>query len=172
MKRSLIIMISGGIILLSGFIILAIVAQSAISEIRKKEYTLGPREVLTIKERIDSSQFFSGVYAVEVLDPGDSSVRIEVRDPDGIQIISKKLDTPFLIDSFDVKKDGLYVMSIENSSPRDLLRVAAALGGEVYAGTSDPMITVAMPTYIAIAGIIILIAGAVVYYKERRFGAL
>jgi hypothetical protein len=58
-------------------------------------------------------------------------------------------------------------MIIENSSPRDVIRVAAALGGQVYSGTADPMIAVAVPTYIAITGIIIVIAGAVVYYKER-----
>ncbi|MEE8133117.1 MAG: hypothetical protein V3T40_06045, partial [Nitrososphaerales archaeon] len=75
--------------------------------------------------------------------------------------------TPFLIDSFDVKEDGVYVMTIENSSPRDVIRIAAALGGEVYSGTTDPMIAIAMPTYIVMTGIIIVIAGAVIYYKER-----
>lgn len=167
MKKSLIIMISGGIILLSGFIVLGLVAQSTISEIRKKEYTLGPKEIIEIRERLESGQFFSGVYAVEILEPTDSTVRIEVRDPDGMQITSREFNAPFVIDSFDVKQDGLYIMIIENSSPRDVIRVAAALGGQVYSGTADPMIAVAVPTYIAITGIIIVIAGAVVYYKER-----
>ena len=167
MKKSLMIMLGGGIILIGALIALGIVAQSAISEIRKKEYTLGPKEVLEIKERIESSQFFSGVYAVEILEQGDRSLRIEVRGPDGMLIASREFSTPFLIDSFDVKEDGVYVMTIENSSPRDVIRIAAALGGEVYSGTTDPMIAIAMPTYIVMTGIIIVIAGAVIYYKER-----
>ncbi len=172
MKKGVIILISGAIILVAGFIILAMVAQSAISEIRKKEYTLGPKEVIEIKERIESNQFFSGIYAVEILERSDSPVRIEVRDPDGMQIASSELSTPFVIDSFDVKIDGVYVMIVANTSSRDIIRIAAALGGEIYADAADPLIAVAMPTYIAITGIIILIAGAVVYYKERtRLGS-
>lgn len=160
-------MISGGIILTAGFIILGIVAQSAISEIRKKEYTLGPKEVLEIKEPLQSDQFFNGVYAIEILEQGDSPVVIELKDPMGVQIASKEMDAPFFIESFDVKEDGVYVMTIENSSSRDIIRIAAALGGQVYSSAADPLIAVAMPAYIAITGIIILIAGAIVYYKER-----
>jgi hypothetical protein len=173
MKKSVIIMISGSVILVAGFVVLGIVAQSAISEIRKKEYTLGPREIIEIKERIESNQFFSGVYAVEILERSDSPLRIEVKDPDGTQITSNEFSAPFVIDSFEVKKDGVYVMIVENTSSRDVIRIAAALGGEIYADAADPRVAVAMPTYIAITGIIILIAGAVVYYKERtRSGSI
>ena len=167
------IMISGGIILVIGFMILGMVAQSAISEIRKKEYTLGPKETIEITDRIERNQFFSGVFTIEVLEPGDSPVRMEVRDPDGMQIVSREFSELFVIDSFDVKKDGAYVMTVENTSTRDMIKVAAALGGQVYSNTPDPLVAVAMPTYVVITGIIIVIAGAVVYYKERmRTGSI
>lgn len=166
------IMISGGIILVIGFMILGMVAQSAISEIRKKEYTLGPKETIEITDRIERNQFFSGVFTIEVLEPGDSPVRMEVRDPDGMQIVSREFNDRFVIDSFDVKKDGVYVMTVENTSPRDMIKVAAALGGQVYSNTPDPLVAVAMPTYVVFAGIIIVIAGAVVYYKERTRAGL
>ncbi|MEM2760796.1 MAG: hypothetical protein QXU32_03580 [Nitrososphaerales archaeon] len=170
MKKSILLLISGGIILTIGFVVLSLVAQSAISEIRKKEYVLGPKEVIEINERIESGQFFSGVYAIEMLEAGESPIRMELKDPEGVQIVSREFDTPFIIDSFDVRKDGVYTMTLENTSARDVIKIAAALGGQVYSGTADPLVAVAMPTYIAITGIIIVIAGAVVYYKERRLG--
>lgn len=166
-------MIIGGIILAVAFIILVMVAQTAISDIRRNEYTLGPKEIMEIKEKIEISQFFSGIYVVEILEPPDISVHVEIRDPDGIQIISRESNIPFAIDSFDVKNDGLYIMTVENFSSRDVIRVAAVLGGQVYSGSVDPMIAVAIPSYIAIIGIIIIISGAVVYYKERlRSGSM
>lgn len=167
MRKSVILLVSGGIILVAGFLILAVVAQSAVSEIRKKEYTLGPRETTEIREIIEREDFFSGVYAVEVLEPPESSVRIEVRDPNGSLITQREFDTPFVIESFDVVEDGVYVLAVENMSTRDVIRIAAALGGQLYSDAGDPMVTVAMPSYITITGIIILIAGAVVYYRER-----
>ncbi len=160
-------MIIGGIILVVDFIILVMVAQTAISDIRRNEYTLGPKEIMEIKEKIENSQFFSGIYVVEILEPPDISVHVEIRDPDGTQIISRESNIPFVIDSFDVKNDGLYIMTVENFSSRDVIRVAVALGGQVYSGSVDPMIAVAIPSYIAIIGIIIIISGAAVYYKER-----
>jgi ABC-type antimicrobial peptide transport system permease subunit len=167
MKKSVMIMIGGGIIFAAGFIILSFVAQSAVSEIRKMEYTLGPMEVIEIKSPIETSEFFSGVYAIEVLEAGDRPIRVNVRDPDGMQLISKEFTAPFVIESFDVKKDGLYVMTIENTSAGDIIKIAAALGGQVYAGAADPMVAVAVPSYILITGIIIVIAGFIVYYRER-----
>ncbi len=169
MKRSIIVLISGGIILLGGLIVLGIVAQSAISEMRNKEYTLGPRETVEIRERIEGEEYFSGVYAIEIIEQGDSVLRIEIKDPDDIQIISRQFDAPFVIDNFDAKKEGLYTMTIHNSSPRDMIRISAALGGDVYSGSTDPMIAIGMPSYIVILGMILLVAGGISYLMEKRY---
>ena len=76
MKKSLMVMIIGGIILVVDFIILVMVAQTAISDIRRNEYTLGPKEIMEIKEKIENSQFFSGIFVVEILEPPDISVHV------------------------------------------------------------------------------------------------
>jgi len=168
MRKSAILLISGGIILAIGFAVLGFVAQSAISEIRKTEYSIGPNEVVEIKEQIETREFFSGVYVVELLEyqEGDT-VHVEIKDPDGMPIVNRELSSSFTIENFDFKKSGEYAMTLENTSSRSIIKVAAALGGQVYSGSADPLIAVAMPSYVVITGIIVVIAGAVMYYKER-----
>ncbi|MFQ5969764.1 MAG: hypothetical protein ACE5J2_04645 [Nitrososphaerales archaeon] len=168
MRKSALVLISGGIILASGFAALGIMAQSALSEMT--EYNIGPHEVIEVRERIETSEFFNGVYVVEFLEyqEGDT-LNVEIKDPEGMRIVSRELSSSFTIENFDFEKSGEYTMTLENTSFRSIIKVAAALGGQVYSGT-DPLITVAMPSYVVITGIIILMAGGVMYYKERSGG--
>ena len=121
MKRTRLIIIISGILVLIGIAITAYQSQTTSENLSNEQKTLGIGTQMTVTKNMNPNNNQNGVYSIQVTDlKNDDSIKAEVIDPVGAIIISKSVIKSPIQEIFKVTSSGNYTLQIENQGQREI----------------------------------------------------
>jgi hypothetical protein len=161
-------MIAGGAMVIISFSMLGYYGLQFVNSIQQEEkLRVEPGGSLEIKQNINASQ---GAYVVAFQDY-DGQPAVTVRDPSGRVLVDKSINSPIIIEAFEVEQPGVYTLTLSNPTEQVLEATVVLADQETVLSRGFDLSSAA--TALALisllgAGIAAAIAGAVITILDRR----
>jgi len=162
MQRSSVVLVLMGGLIAGGMALSVWGNQALFEDFAKGEGSVGAGESLSVQVPLDESQ--SGVFAVEVLELRQGTIRATVTDPHGSQILAEQVDGEAYEGYFEIGVAGNYTLRVDNSDRVEKL-IAGYIGPEPDASKR----AVAFASiYILVIGLVGMTAAVIYALVARR----
>lgn len=165
LRRGQILLIAGGIVVVTSFAILGYYSMKFVSSLQNESrHEIAPGSHFELQRYISSAYSHQGAYIVALSEGNYQDVRIRVIDPANQSIVDKPAASPFVIETFSAPQDGNYTLSVTNLSRNSTVVTSAVLGDQESIVGSQTQVY----SYALIAGIAIAVAGAAITIIDRK----
>jgi hypothetical protein len=167
LRRGHILLIAGGVISAISFAILGYYGTQFVNLQDVSKYAISPNGTQEIRQFTEAGQ---GAYFVAIPESAGQTP-IKVTGPAGDTILDKRIEPPFQFEVFPATTAGNYTLLITNPSSSDLEIVAFVGDQQTVASKSlslSSTTTIFAFSFLLIAGIVILAAGAIITILDMR----
>ena len=162
MQKSSILLLVVGLLIIVGLILSVIGNQIIFEDFEKNEAEIDTNKKLLVQKMMEESE--KGIFAVEILELGDSMIYASIIDPFGSQIAYEQIDKDAYEGYFDIKYSGNYTLIVENKG--DVEKFAIGYIGPQPDPAEQALAFVSM--YILIIGLIGMIVSIIYLIVKRK----
>jgi len=164
MKKSAIMLVVSGALIVIGLIMLVIGNQIVLEGVSQGNGKVSLSQTLTISGDFDTQETSSGVFAVQVMEFKDNTFSARVLDSFDIEVFSQEINEETIEQEFDVLETGAYKLIIESTSNEET-HVFGAIGPLPDAGKKTLGF---ISVYVLVIGMIGLVGVGVYAVKNRK----
>ncbi len=115
MKKTRIILVTSGILVIIGIWLSVYQAQLITSNLNILQQNIPVGQTMTVTKQLDSSVNQEGIYSVQVTDfKNDDNIKATILNPTGDSIVSKPITQSPYEEKFNISTTGVYKLQIEN----------------------------------------------------------
>ena len=127
MQKSGLIIVILGLLIVTGLLVSIVGNQVTLEGIIQGNGKVSSTQTVTISADFDMEETQIGVFAVQVMEFKENTIRMKVLDPSDIEIISKDVNEDTVEEKFDVLETGTYELIIHSSDDEGIY-VTGAIG--------------------------------------------
>ncbi len=165
MQKSGLTVIILGLLIITGLLVSIVGNQLTLEGIMQDNGEVSATQTVTISADFDMEKTPTGVFAVQVMEFKEKTIRMKILDPSDIEIISKDVNEDTLEEKFDVLKTGTYELIIHSSDDEGIY-VTGAIGP--LPDASKKFIISIISTSTLIVGMVGLVVVVVLEIKNRK----
>ena len=165
MQKSGLIVVILGLLIVTGLLVSIVGNQVTLEEIMQGNGEVSSTQTVTISADFDMEETPIGVFAIQVMEVKENTIRMKILDPSDIEIISQDVNEDTLEEKFNVLETGTYELIIYSSDDEGIY-VTGAIGP--LPDASKKFIISIISTSTLIIGMAGLIMIVVFEIKNRR----
>lgn len=127
MQKSGLIIVILGLLIVTGLLVSIVGNQITLEGIIQGNGKVSSSQTVTISANLDIEETPIGVFAVQVMEFKENTIRMKILDPLDIEIISQDVNEDTIEEKFDVLKTGTYELIIHSSDDEGIY-VTGAIG--------------------------------------------
>lgn len=165
MQKLGLIVIIFGLLIVTGLIVSIIGNQFTLDGIIQGNGEVSSTQTVTISADLDKDEVPIGIFAVQVMELKENTIRMKIIDPSGIEIISQYANDDTVEEKFDVLETGIHELIIYSSDDEGIY-VTGAIGP--LPDTNEKFIISLISTSTLIIGMIGLVVVGTYEVKNRK----
>lgn len=165
MQKSGLIVVILGLLIVTGLLVSIVGNQVTLEGIMQGNGEVSSTQTVTISADFDMEETPIGVFAIQVMEVKENTIRMKILDPSDIEIISQDVNEDTLEEKFNVLETGTYELIIYSSDDEGIY-VTGAIGP--LPDASKKFIISIISTSTLIIGMAGLIMIVVFEIKNRR----
>lgn len=165
MQKLGLIVIIFGLLIVTGLIVSIIGNQFTLDGITQGNGEVSSTKTVTISVDLDKDEEPIGIFAVQVMELKENTIRMKIVNPSGIEIISQYANDDTVEEKFDVLETGIHELIIYSSDDEGIY-VTGAIGP--LPDTNEKFIISLISTSALIIGMIGLAMVGAYEIKNRR----
>jgi hypothetical protein len=164
-QKSGLIVVILALLIITGLLVSIVGNQTTLEGIMQGNGEVSSTQTVTISADLDMNETPIGVFAVQVMEFKENTIRMKVLDPSDVEIISQEVNEDTLEEKFDVLETGTYELIIHSSDDEGIY-VTGAIGP--LPDESKKFIISIVSTLTLIIGMVGLIVIGIVEIKNRK----
>ena len=165
MQKSGLIVVILGLLIVTGLLVSIVGNQVTLEGIMQGNGEVSSTQTVTISADFDMEKTPIGVFAIQVMEVKENTIRMKILDPSDIEIVSQDVNEDTLEEKFNVLETGTYELIIYSSDDEGIY-VTGAIGP--LPDASKKFIISIISTSTLIIGMAGLIMIVVFEIKNRR----
>ena len=127
MQKSGLIIVILGLLIVTGLLVSIVGNQVTLEGIIQGNGKVSSSQTVTISANLDMEETPIGVFAVQVMEFKENTIRMKILDPLDIEIVSQDVNEDTIEEKFDVLETGTYELIIHSSDDEGIY-VTGAIG--------------------------------------------
>ncbi len=127
MQKSGLIIVILGLLIVTGLLVSIVGNQVTLEGIIQGNGKVSSTQTVTISADFDMKETQIGVFAVQVMEFKENTIRMKILDPSDIEIVSQDVNEDTVEEKFDVLETGTYELIIHSSDDEGIY-VTGAIG--------------------------------------------
>ncbi|MCV0366424.1 MAG: hypothetical protein K5798_04040 [Nitrosopumilus sp.] len=164
MRKSGILIVGSGILIIAGLFALVLGNQAILEGIVQDNGMVSSKQTLTISTDFDSQITSIGIFAVQIMEFEENTFYVKILNPFDIEIISQEINEETVEEEFDIIDSGTYKLIIQSNNNEET-QVFGAIGPTPDSGKKALGF---IPVYVIVVGMIGLAVVGIIEIKNRK----
>ncbi len=155
-----------GLLIVSGLVVSIVGNQFTLDGIIQGNGEVSSSQTVTISADLDKDETPIGIFAVQVMDLKENTIRMKLLDPSGIEITSRYVNDDTVEEKFDVLEAGIHELIIHGSNDEGIYVTGAI--GPLPDASKKFIISIVSTSTLVIGMIGLLVVGAYEIKNRKR----